>query len=98
LQLHCLETGEKHAGKSNASPRPTIAMDRKFSPEFSAIGRTDDGGCTILPSALEHFRAKWMPVRVKKMRQNKKPEYFRAKWTPVRVRACPGKVGAFSDI
>jgi hypothetical protein len=71
LQLHCLETGEKHAGKSNASPRPTIAMDRKFSPEFSAIGRTDDGGCTILPSALEHFRAKWMPVRVKKMRQNK---------------------------
>ncbi|CAH1662678.1 hypothetical protein CHELA40_12278 [Chelatococcus asaccharovorans] len=27
--------------------------------------------------SLEHFRAKWTPVRVKKMRQNKDMEYFR---------------------
>ena len=26
---------------------------------------------------LEHFRAKWVPVRVKKMRQNKEIEHFR---------------------
>jgi hypothetical protein len=35
---------------------------------------------------LEHFRAKWLPVRVKKMRQNKNVEHFQAKWLPVRVK------------
>jgi len=25
---------------------------------------------------LEHFQAKWIPVRVKKMRKNKKIEHF----------------------
>ena len=47
----------------------------------------------------ERFRAKWIPVRVKKTRQNKNLEprsdslgtekaleHFQAKWTPVRVK------------
>ena len=35
---------------------------------------------------LEHFRAKWEPVRVKEMRPNNSLEHFRAKWEPVRVK------------
>ena len=35
---------------------------------------------------MEHFRAKWMPVRVKKMRPNKETKHFRAKRMPVRVK------------
>jgi len=35
---------------------------------------------------LEHFRAKWVAVRVKKMRQIKNLEHFRAKWIAVRVK------------
>jgi hypothetical protein len=34
----------------------------------------------------EHFQAKWIPVRVKKMRQGKNPEHFQGKWVPVRVK------------
>jgi hypothetical protein len=32
----------------------------------------------------EHFQAKWVPVRVKKMGQTK--AHFQAKWIPVRVK------------
>jgi hypothetical protein len=35
-------------------------------------------------SPLEHFQAKWTPVRRPKMQQNKDSEHFQAKWIPVR--------------
>jgi sulfatase maturation enzyme AslB (radical SAM superfamily) len=34
-------------------------------------------------NALEHFQAKRIPVRVKKMRKNKNLEQIPQKWTPV---------------
>ena len=35
------------------------------------------------PIKLEHFPAKWMPVCVEKMRQNKELERDEKKWVPV---------------
>ena len=34
------------------------------------------------------FSAKWIPVRVKKMREFRNLEHFQAKWIPVRGRKC----------
>jgi hypothetical protein len=72
----------------------------------SLAREVDTPSCSLLCLSrghLEHFRAKWTPVRVKKMRQNKDPEpfsdstgsenapkRFRAKWELVRAASMRG--------
>jgi hypothetical protein len=54
---------------------------RAFSSEVDAGSREENAS----NKKTERFRAKWMPVRVKKTRQQKE-ERFQAKWMPVRAR------------
>src|SRR5271165_3646907 len=48
-------------------------------------GRRDQSLCE---SRIEHFPAKWEPVRRRNCDRSRTPEHFPAKWEPVRRRKC----------
>ena len=76
-----LMPGEKAGAKALAYLKALEAFDRRF-PGFAhdTHGVEVEDGTYPRPvhHGLEHFRAKWEPVRVKEMRQNKEIDHFRA--------------------